>query len=291
LQPLTNSSVSPASSARTIPLKVFDPVITEGSRDILFTLLKAFLFVILVVFSFAISAVSSDSPACCTGVLIGAFVVFPLHGFSINGLSLFGLVLAIVLVVHDVIVMVKAASTAHRENKPNRSCRKEVGDTMTTIVGVFDDFTAALTAIPALVEVGVDGHSISTVAQDNKGEYAKFLQAETLPAGHSHVGVGATVGGISGLLLGLAALAMPGIGPVIAAGTLVAAIAGTTLGAATGGLLGALNGMGVPDFEAKAYDQGVREGSTLLIVQTAPELVSRVSALLQEHHAVRVDQH
>ncbi len=162
---------------------------------------------------------------------------------------------------------------------------------MTTLVGVFDDFTAAINTIPALVEAGVDGHSISTVAQDNKGEYARFLQAEALPEEHSHVGVGAAVGGISGLLLGLATLAIPGLGPAIAAGPLVAAITGTTLGAATGGLLGALNGMGVPDFEAKTYDQGVREGSTLLIVQARPELVAPVSAILREHHAVRIDQH
>ena len=129
------------------------------------------------------------------------------------------------------------------------------------------------------------------MAQDNKGEYARFLQAEASPEEHSHVGVGVAVGGISGLLLGLATLAIPGIGPAIVAGPLVAAITGTALGAATGGLLGALNGMGVPDFEAKAYDQGVREGSTLLIIQTRPELIDRVSALLREHHAIRIDQH
>src|SRR5258705_4760972 len=104
-----------------------------------------------------------------------------------------------------------------------------MSDIMTTIVGVFDDFTAAINAILALVDAVVDGHPISIVAQDNKGEYAKFLQAETLPEGHSHVGVGAAVGGISGLLLGLATLAIPGIGPAIAAGPLIAAITGTTL--------------------------------------------------------------
>ncbi len=162
---------------------------------------------------------------------------------------------------------------------------------MTTIVGVFDDFTAAINAIPSLIDAGVDKHAISTVAQDNKGEYSRFLQAAKLPEEKSHIGVDAAIGGISGLLVGLAALAIPGIGLAVAVGPLAAAIAGTAVGAAAGSLFGALNGMGIPEFEAKAYDQGVREGSTLLIVQTTPELENRVSALLQEHHAVRVDHH
>jgi uncharacterized membrane protein len=162
---------------------------------------------------------------------------------------------------------------------------------MTTIVGIFDDFTAALNAIPFIIEAGVDKHAISTVAQDNKGEYSRFLQAETLPEGQSHIGADAAIGGISGLLLGLAALTIPGVGLAVAVGPLATAIAGAAVGAATGTLIGALNGLGIPEFEAKNYDQGVREGSTLLIVQTPVELEDRVTAILREHQAVRVDHH
>jgi uncharacterized membrane protein len=78
---------------------------------------------------------------------------------------------------------------------------------------------------------------------------------------------------------------------VIASGPLAAAFAGATIGAATGGLIGALNGLGVPEFEAKAYDQGVREGSTLLTVRVADNLVSDAIAVMRQHHAVQVDQY
>src|SRR5262245_18558291 len=99
------------------------------------------------------------------------------------------------------------------------------------------------------------------------------------------------VGGLSGLLLGLAALAIPHIGPVISDGPLAAAITGATLGAATGSLVGALHGLGVPDFEAKAYDQGFREGNTLVIVRAAENEVPRAIEIMRQHHAIQVDRH
>ena len=160
-----------------------------------------------------------------------------------------------------------------------------------TVVGVFNDFTAAVNTTADLVGAGFRKEDISVVAQDQKGEYAKFLEAETNPDASSNVGAGALVGGLSGLLLGLAALAIPGIGPVIAAGPLAAAITGATLGAATGSLVGALHGLGVPDFEAKAYDQGIREGNTLVIVRAAENAVPRAIEILRQHRAVQVDRH
>jgi uncharacterized membrane protein len=162
---------------------------------------------------------------------------------------------------------------------------------MTTIVGVFDDFTAALNTTPDLVSAGFPKEDISVVAADHKGEYAKFLNTEANPDGSSNVGTGAVVGGLSGLLIGLAALAIPGIGPVIAAGPLAAAFTGAALGAVTGSFVGALNGLGVPEFEAKAYDQGVREGSTLVIVRAGENQVLRAIEIMRQHRAIRVDQH
>lgn len=160
-----------------------------------------------------------------------------------------------------------------------------------TLVGVFDDFTAALNTTPDLVNAGFRKEDISVVAQDQKGEYAKFLDAEANPDASSNVGTGALVGGLGGLLIGLAALAIPGIGPVIAAGPLAAVFTGATLGAATGSLVGALNGMGVPEFEAKAYDQGLREGSTLVIVKAAENQIPRAIEIMRQHRAVQVDHH
>ena len=164
---------------------------------------------------------------------------------------------------------------------------------MTILIGRFADFTQALKTIPDLASIGVGRHDISTVAQDSKGEYAKFLRTEAAEANgeeDSHIGIGAALGGIGGLLLGLAALSIPGIGPAIAAGPLAVALAGATIGTATGGLVGALNGLGVPEFEAKAYDEGIREGGTLLIARMSDDLLSLATEILREHHALQIDQ-
>jgi len=159
----------------------------------------------------------------------------------------------------------------------------------TTVIGVFSDFTAAMNTSPDLASAGFAREDISIVAQDSKGEYAKFVNAQTLPESETRVETGAAIGGVGGFLLGLAALAIPGIGPVIAAGPLVMAFAGATLGAVGGSLVGALNGLGIPEFEAKAYDQGVREGSTLVIVHSPAYLVAKATDIMHQHYAVRVD--
>ena len=80
--------------------------------------------------------------------------------------------------------------------------------------------------------------------------------------------VGATAGGVVGWLAGVGALAIPGIGPFLAAGPLMAALAGIGIGGATGGLIGALVGMGIPEFEAKRYEGKLREGNILISVHT-----------------------
>lgn len=87
---------------------------------------------------------------------------------------------------------------------------------------------------------------------------------------------GATTGGIAGLgvgaavgwLAGIGALAIPGVGPFIAAGPIMAALGGAAIGTATGGIIGALVGLGIPEFEAKRYDAKIREGNILISVHT-----------------------
>lgn len=87
---------------------------------------------------------------------------------------------------------------------------------------------------------------------------------------------GATAGGVAGLgvgaalgwLAGIGALAIPGVGPLIAAGPIMGALAGGAVGTATGGVIGALVGMGMPEFEAKRYDSKIREGNILISVHT-----------------------
>jgi len=87
---------------------------------------------------------------------------------------------------------------------------------------------------------------------------------------------GATAGGVAGLgvgaalgwLAGIGALAIPGVGPLIAAGPIMGALAGGAVGGATGGIIGALVGMGIPEFEAKRYDAKIRDGNILISVHT-----------------------
>ncbi len=108
--------------------------------------------------------------------------------------------------------------------------------------------------------------------------------------------VGALEGGIIGLLAGLGALALPGVGPILAAGPLVGALTGAVTGAATGGLLTALVEAGIPPSEVEAYRDGVARGTVLLSVHTdernAPlvrEIVDRHSQWLDEHRELWED--
>jgi uncharacterized membrane protein len=100
----------------------------------------------------------------------------------------------------------------------------------------------------------------------------------------------ATPQGVAGLLLGLGALAIPGLGPLVAAGPLAAALAGAGAGAVAGGLMGALTDLGVPEDEARSYVDGLRRGGVLLVVRAEGMMIERAAATLQRHGAVNIDQ-
>ncbi len=82
------------------------------------------------------------------------------------------------------------------------------------------------------------------------------------------VSTGGVIGGVLGLLAGLGSLAIPGIGPLIAAGPILAALSGSALGAAVGGMVGTLVGLGIPEYEAKIYEKKIKEGRIFLSVHT-----------------------
>jgi hypothetical protein len=88
------------------------------------------------------------------------------------------------------------------------------------------------------------------------------------------------VGGVIGLLAGVGALVIPGVGPIIAAGALASTLTGAGVGAAAGGLIGALAGMGIPDEDAKHFDRGFQEGGVLVTVQTEEDAVLARQALI-----------
>jgi uncharacterized protein (TIGR02271 family) len=174
-----------------------------------------------------------------------------------------------------------------------------------TIVGLFDTASDAEAAVQDLRSNGVDSNKISVVANNAEGRYDASLadgaddQSAADGAGAGAVG-GTVVGGALGLLVGAGLLAIPGIGPVLAAGPLAAAI-GTTaatvgagalgagIGAATGGLLGGLVGAGVPEEDAHIYAEGVRRGGTLVTVDANDNEVDTVVAALERHAPVDVD--
>ncbi|HET7770653.1 MAG TPA: DUF3341 domain-containing protein [Chloroflexota bacterium] len=155
-----------------------------------------------------------------------------------------------------------------------------------TVVGVFDDRAALSKAYGALIEAGIVSDDISVVSQ---GEAA----APPVGAGDTKAGTGTAVGAAAGAVLGgiagLAALAIPGFGPLIAAGPIVAALSGATTGGAMGALAGSFAGLGVPSEHAEKYEAAVREGGTFISVKTADEAASkRASAVLESHGAQSV---
>jgi uncharacterized membrane protein len=146
----------------------------------------------------------------------------------------------------------------------------------TTVTALYDDLEEAQEAIGELIERGFDRDQVSLVVTEpavgtSAREEEKSAAPVTADTAEGAV-AGAVIGGIGGLLVGMAALAIPGIGTVVAAGAITNAIVGGAVGAGVGavagGLVGALIKMGVSEESARQYAEGVRRGSTLVLVQT-----------------------
>jgi uncharacterized protein (TIGR02271 family) len=166
-----------------------------------------------------------------------------------------------------------------------------------TITAFFENYEDASEAVSRLEAAGVPHRDISLVA-NNEGEryssHAKRTFDGTTDHEDSHAddgaGTGATVGtlagGGAGLLAGLGMLAIPGLGPVVAAGWLVTTLVGAGAGAALGGLAGALVGAGVPEDDAHAYAEGVRRGGALVTVRASEAEVNRIVDILDDEGTV-----
>jgi hypothetical protein len=157
---------------------------------------------------------------------------------------------------------------------------------MRTVTGLFDDYEDALDAVRDLEAAGVPSDDISIVA-NNTGERYSTDAAEGAATG---AGLGAAGGGVVGLLTGLGLMAIPGVGPVVAAGWLAATAAGAAAGAvaggAAGGLLGALTDSGVDEENAHVYAEGVRRGGTLVTARVDDSLALKAEAILQQRNRV-----
>ncbi|KKZ83993.1 hypothetical protein B5K05_23005 [Rhizobium phaseoli] len=159
---------------------------------------------------------------------------------------------------------------------------------MRTVTGLFDDYTDASSAVSALEAAGIPSSDISIVSNnaDNRhGEHSNAGEGAGVGAG-----IGAVVGGAGGLLTGLGLMAIPGVGPVVAAGWLAATAAGTAAGAvaggATGGIIGAMTSSGVSDEDANFYAEGVRRGGTLVTARVQDALVPEAEAILKRSNWV-----
>jgi hypothetical protein len=140
----------------------------------------------------------------------------------------------------------------------------------TAVFGIYSQYANLENGVDALKSAGFRNTDISVLFPENAGTkdfaYEKGTKApEGATAG---AGTGAVIGGGLGWLAGIGALAIPGLGPFIAAGPIVAALAGVGVGGAVGGFTGALIGLGIPEYEAKRYEGRVKNGGILLSVHS-----------------------
>jgi hypothetical protein len=136
----------------------------------------------------------------------------------------------------------------------------------TAVFGIYATVPAADLATDSLVKAGFLASNISALMPENLGSKEIGTEKATkAPEGvTAGVSTGAVLGGTLGLLAGIGALAIPGVGPFIAAGPIMAALAGLGVGGAVGGFTGALIGLGIPEYEAKRYEGRIKNGGILL---------------------------
>ena len=154
----------------------------------------------------------------------------------------------------------------------------------TAAFGIFSSRTAAEAAVDQLNGAGFSHDDVSVLMADKNSSKEFASEKNTKAPEGTTAGVlgGGTVGGTLGLLAGLGALAIPGVGPLIAAGPIMGALAGLGIGGAVGGLVGALIGMGIPEYEAKRYEGRVNDGGILVSVHcVSSEEISRAKDILK----------
>jgi hypothetical protein len=138
----------------------------------------------------------------------------------------------------------------------------------TAVFGIFRDRTHAERGVDLLIQNGFRPEDISVLMPENVGtkDFAAEKHTKAPEGTATGAATGAAIGGTLGLLAGIGALAIPGLGPFIAAGPIMGALAGLGTGGVAGGIIGALVGMGIPEYEAKRYEGMIREGKILLSV-------------------------
>jgi hypothetical protein len=140
----------------------------------------------------------------------------------------------------------------------------------TAVFGIYSTRELVEGAVDALREAGFRNTDVSVLFPENVGtkDFAHEKATKAPEGATAGAGTGAVVWGALGWLAGIGALAIPGVGPLVAAGPIMAALAGVGVGGTIGGITGMLIGMGIPEYEAKRYEGRIREGGILLSVHS-----------------------
>src|SRR6476469_9238127 len=138
----------------------------------------------------------------------------------------------------------------------------------TSVFGIVKTYAQAEQIVEGLQNAGFPASEISVLLPDTQGKHdIGHVKATKAPEGATTgAAAGGVTGGVIGLLAGIGALAIPGVGPLIAAGPIMAALSGAAVGAATGGVVGGLIGLGIPEIEAKRYEEKLKKGNYLIAV-------------------------
>ena len=182
---------------------------------------------------------------------------------------------------------------------------------MKTIVGSFDSFDEAKQVAQELMDEGFRDSDVSVIANNASGQYGARLTTDSGGLTEARVSdrdavdrdvaddasgaatgavTGGVVGGAAGLAASLMGLAIPGIGPIIAAGPIVAALSGAGVGAVAGGLIGGLTDMGVSKTDAEYYAESVRRGGALVTVRADDTRAERAAEILRDRGAIDIER-
>jgi len=153
------------------------------------------------------------------------------------------------------------------------------------VFGILPTEAAAISAGESLKAHGFSADDISALFPDKRGsrDFAHEQHTKAPEGAATGAGVGGALGGGLGWLAGIGALAIPGVGPLIAAGPIMAALGGAAAGAAVGGLTGAMIGLGIPEYEAKRYEGKIKDGNILLSVHVeSSDEIKRAKDVLEQ---------
>lgn len=169
---------------------------------------------------------------------------------------------------------------------------------MHTVFATYDNLDLARAAIADLVSQGISPKDIGAALYDADDQYQTYVEPQDMDVdGEDGATAGGAFGTVLGALVGLVSITIPGVGPVIAAGPLVAALGaatgagiGAASGAVTGGLVGSFMNMGVPDSDAHYYAESLRRGSALVMVKVYEEAIDTALQVLQKYHPIDLEE-